>query len=162
MAGTIREARLGSPTSRSRLRPGRQPHWHTITAGRDHLGWQRWPHDKTGRWLLRRRRSGCYNTEAIGTADDDARADGISILSFDQARAKAVELAAIETRPTGRITVLQAMASYIDHLAAQGKSTKNAESAAVTTSYPGWVQLEVASLTSNQLQRWLADVARVN
>ena len=45
MARTIREAKLGTPTSRRRLEAGRQPHWHTIVAGRDHLGYQRWPHD---------------------------------------------------------------------------------------------------------------------
>src|SRR5215813_14645887 len=75
----------------SDLKPGRQPHWHAIVAGRDHLGWQRWPDDKIGRWVLRRRRGGSYNTEAIGVADDAAPADGVSILSFDQARSKAVE-----------------------------------------------------------------------
>jgi integrase len=159
MAGTIQEAKLSSPTSRSRLKPGRQPHWHTITAGRDHLGWQRWPHDKAGRWLLRRRRGGSYSTEQIGIADDDRSADGISILSFDQARAKAVELAAGETRPSGRVTVLQVMANYIDHLQSQGKSSKNAESAAGVHILPRLGELEVASLTSSQLQRWLADVA---
>ena len=52
MSGTVREARLGTPTARARLKAGRMAHWNTIVAGRDHLGWQRWPEDRAGRWLL--------------------------------------------------------------------------------------------------------------
>lgn len=134
MARTIREARLGTITARARLKPGRQPHWHTIVAGRDHLGWQRWPHDKVGRWLLRRRRGGNYSVEQIGIADDDRSrpADGVSVLSFEQARAKGVELASSENTPAGRITVSRAVADYIDFVKAPGRSTRYAESVAVT------------------------------
>ena len=60
MAGTVREAKLQNPTQRKRLKSGRQPHWNTIVAGRDHLGWQRRPEDAAGRWIYRRRRSGDY------------------------------------------------------------------------------------------------------
>jgi hypothetical protein len=93
------------------LRPGRQPHWNTLVAGRDHLGYQRWAEDASGRWLLRRRRGGCYSTEAIGIADDHQDADGVSILDYQQARAKAVELSTDETRPAGRLTVQRAVAN---------------------------------------------------
>src|SRR5215471_15080714 len=41
MARTVREAKITSPTARRRLKAGRQPHWHTIVAKRDHLGYQR-------------------------------------------------------------------------------------------------------------------------
>src|SRR5262249_58967355 len=112
MARTVREAKLGNPTARRRLKAGRQPHWNSIVAGRDHLGYQRRPEDRVGRWILRRRRGGHYSTEPLGTADDARRADGMSILSFDQARAKAVDLAANETRPAGRIRVARAVADY--------------------------------------------------
>src|SRR5262245_5417181 len=121
MAGTVREARLGTPTARAKLKPGRQPHWNTLVAGRDHLGWQRWPGDKAGRWVLRRRRGGDYSVEPIGTADDDksVRADGLSVLTYEQARHKAVERSAgAERRPAGRLTVQRAVADYVDHLAA--------------------------------------------
>jgi integrase len=161
MARTIREARLGTITARSRLKPGRQPHWHTIVAGREHLGWQRWPQDKAGRWVLRRRRGGNYSIEQIGIADDDRSrpADGVSVLSFEQARAKAVELAGSEDRPAGKITVSRAVADYIDFVKAQGRSTRYAESVAVTYILPKLGNAEVASLTSTQLRRWLGDVA---
>jgi hypothetical protein len=58
MARTVRETRLGSPTARSRLKLGRQEHWVTLVSGKAHLGWQRRPGQKVGRWLLRRRIDG--------------------------------------------------------------------------------------------------------
>jgi hypothetical protein len=82
MAGTIREAKLQNRTARKRLRGGRQPHWNTIIAGRDHLGYQRWEESASGRWLLRRRRGGNYSTEPIGIADDREDADGLAILDY--------------------------------------------------------------------------------
>jgi integrase len=155
MAGTVREARLGTRTARARLKPGRQPHWNTIIAGRAHLGWQRWPEDLVGRWLLRRRHAGAYHVEALGTADD--RADG---MTFEQARAKAVELAGMgETRPGGRFTVRRAIADYIDYLAAAGKPTRDIEGRAVTHILPKLGDVEVSALTSPQLRRWSTALA---
>ena len=159
MAGTVREAKLQNPTQRKRLKSGRQPHWNTIVAGRDHLGWQRRPEDAAGRWIYRRRRSGDYSTESIGTADDRDEADGVSILDFQQARAKAVELSLDEGRPAGRITVSRAIADYIDYLSASGKLTSTAESAAVTWILPKLGHCEVAALTSQQLRSWVAWMA---
>jgi integrase len=160
MSGTVREARLGTPTARARLKAGRQPHWNAIVAGRDHLGWQRWPDDRAGRWLLRKRRGGDYTTQTIGAADDSQRADGLTILSYQQARDKAVELSSSGgDRPAGRLTVQQAMVDYVDHLSSQGKATKDAESAAVRHIMPALGGTEVAELTSAMLQRWLARVA---
>lgn len=160
MAGTVQEARLGTPTARSRLKPGRMPHWNTIVAGRDHLGWQRRPKDRAGRWLLRTRRGGDYSIETIGTADDAQGPDGISILTYEQARARAVELStSAENRPARRLTVRKAMADYIDHLGAVGKSARMTESATVAHILPALGNAEVESLTSAQLQRFLANLA---
>jgi integrase len=161
MAGTIREAKLGNSKARSRLKPGRQPHWHTIVAGRDHLGYQRKEGDAAGRWLLRRRRGGNYSTELIGIADDRADADGVSILDFQQARAKVVELSMDETRPAGRLTVQRAVADYIDYLSVSGKNIDTAESCAVTYILPKLGHCEVMSLTSPQLRQWVAWVAEM-
>src|SRR5262245_32078154 len=161
MARTIAEARLGTPTARRRLEPGRQPHWNTLTAGRDHLGYRRWPHERAGCWLLRRRRGGRYSEEQIGIADDDSRTDGITVLSYDQARAKAVALASNdERRVTGkRITVADALAEYFEHLISEGKSTRDAENAARTYILPALGRFEVEDLTSRQLRGWHAGVA---
>jgi integrase len=160
MARTVHEARLGSPTARAKLKPGRQPHWNTIIHARDHLGWQKWPQDKAGRWVLRTRRGGEYSTQSIGAADDAQKADGLSIFNYQQARERAVELSSVaDNRSSGKLTVQRAMADYIDYLDSQGKSKRDAESAAVVHILPALGDVEVASLTSAQLQRWLALVA---
>jgi integrase len=158
MAGTVREAKLQNPTARKRLRAGRQPHWNSITPG-NHLGYQRKEGDASGRWVLRRRRSGEYATEPLGIADDHNDADGVSILDFQHARAKAVELSMDETRPAGRITVSRAMADYIDYLSASGKLTSTAESAAVNYILPKLGHCEVAALTAPQIRAWVAWMA---
>jgi|AmaraimetFIIA100_FD_contig_111_434492_length_1756_multi_5_in_0_out_0_1 integrase len=159
MARTIREAKITSPTARRKLKAGRQPHWTTLRAAHSHLGWQRWPDDKAGRWVLRRRRGGEYSQETIGIADDAAPADGVSVLSFEQARMKATELANGDTRPAGRLTVSKAMADYIDRQVALGKPMAGAESAAVVHILPALGKMAVDDLTSHQLQRWLANLA---
>jgi integrase len=160
MAGTVKEAKLQNPTARKRLKAGRQPHWNTIVAGRDHLGYQRKEGDATGRWLLRRRRGSRYSIEPIGTADDDRsiKPDGVSVLDFAQARAKAVELS-VDERPAGRLTVQRAMADYLDFLKSQGKPTDTAESAITVHILPKLAHHEVASLTSPQLRAWTSWVA---
>ena len=159
MARTIRESKITSPTARRKLKAGRQPHWTTLRAAHSHLGWQRWPDDKAGRWVLRRRLGGGYTTEPIGIADDAAPADGVNVLSYEQARMKATELASGDTRPAGRLTVSKAMADYIDRQAALGKPTAGAESAAVVHILPALGKMAVEDLTSRQLQRWLANLA---
>jgi hypothetical protein len=161
MAGTIREAKLSTPTSRARLKPGRQPHWNTLRAGHDHLGYQRWENERTGRWVLRRRRGGRYSIETIGSADDDhsISPDGVSVFIYEQARAKAVELAENEGRPSGKLTVNRAIADYVDYLRSRGKSTRFVESAAVNHILPALGNHHVDTLISAQLRKWLANVA---
>src|SRR5262249_53265585 len=132
MAGTVREARLGTRTSRARLKRGRMPHWSTLITGRAHLGYQRWPDDRCGRWLLRRRMGGSYRTHPIGIADDDRVADGIRVFPHDEARAKAIEIASMGERPAGRVTVRKAITDYLNHLNHEGRNARDAESVAVT------------------------------
>src|SRR5262245_29271232 len=153
MAGTVREAKLGTRTARARLKRGRMPSWQTLVAGKAHLGWQAWPEDRTGRWLLRRRRGGRYSVEEIGLADD-ATADG---LTRDQAAARAMEM--MNGHAHGALTVARAVADYIDFLKASGKDTANAKAQAVNYIIPAHGACEVAELTAAQLRRWLADVA---
>jgi integrase len=159
MAGTVREARLGTRTSRARLKRGRQPHWTTITAGRAHLGYQRWPDDRCGRWVLRRRVGSGYTVTAIGVADDDRAADGHTILTHDEARAKAVNAIAAGDRPAGRVTVRRAIADYIDHLTHAGRSARATEVVAVAHVLPALGDVMVEDLTAERLRRWLSDLA---
>src|SRR5215831_3944735 len=123
MARTVTAVNISSRTARRRLKSGRQPHWNTLRAGHSHLGWQRWPEDKAGRWVLRRRIGGNYATQTIGTADDVIVADGVNTLDYEMARQRATELASGDVRPASRLTVATAMANYIERKAQLGKPT---------------------------------------
>jgi hypothetical protein len=114
MAGTVKHARLESQSARARLKRGRQPHWQALVEGRVHLGWQCWKGEPVGRWLLRRYiGNGKYRVQALGRADDAARADGADVLSFEQAKAKAHAMVASPNSngngPIVRLTMRQAM-----------------------------------------------------
>jgi integrase len=131
-----------------------------VIAGKAHLGYQRREGDKVGRWILRVRRDGRYSEQQIGAADDDRAkpADGTGTLTYDQARAKALDLAS-GARSASRITVIKAMADYLDYLKLAGKDLTCAENAAVTHILPRLGDELVESLTAAQLRRWLDGVA---
>jgi integrase len=159
MARTIREARLGSPTARTRLKPGRQAHWVTLVSGRAHLGWQRREDRRAGRWLLRRRLDGRYVVEEVGVADDAGPADGVGVYDFDMARARATELAQQGKRPPGRLTVAQAAEDYLAYLRARGRDSRGPAYPFAAHILPQLGKLDVADLTAARLRKWLADLA---
>ena len=163
MAGTVQHKKLDNPTARAKLTRGRQPHWQTIIAGRAHLGYQRKPGAKCGRWILRRYNGSAYSIEPLALADDDKdiAADGVSMLTFEQAKAKAVAAldASAEGKPHGRLTVRRAVANYVDFLKAQGRATEDTERRAVAHILPKLGDIEVAALTSEKIRQWLAALA---
>ena len=164
MAGTVKHARLESQSARARLKRGRQPHWQALIEGKVHLGWQCWKGDPVGRWLLRRYiGNGKYRVQALGRADDAARADGADVLSFEQAKAKAH---AMVTSPGGngngpivRLTVRQAMQRYIDYKHQKGQPVGDLISRSGVHILPTLGDLVVSELTAEQLRRWLHNMA---
>ncbi|MGO9400599.1 MAG: hypothetical protein ACLP19_22565 [Xanthobacteraceae bacterium] len=129
--------------------------------GRVHLGWQRWPQDAAGRWLLRRYVGNRkYRRVPLGLADDAAPADGIAVLNFAQAEAKARAMAAA---PGGakviKLTVRQALARYIDYKQASGRAVRDLVSRAAVHILPALGDLFVEDLTAEHLRNWLATMA---
>jgi hypothetical protein len=119
MAGRVRLANLTSPTARSRLKRGRQPHWHSVAPGKVHLGWQCFKGDKAGRWVLRRYiGNNKYRSLTLGRADDAVPPDGIIVLNFEQADAAARATVNSPQVKVRRLTVRQAMERYIDSASA--------------------------------------------
>jgi len=170
MAGTIEPAKFESRTARGRLKRGRQPHWRAIVPGKVHLGYQCWKGDAAGRWLLRRyigkHRSANgkpvakYRIAPLGLADDDAKANGIHVLTFEQADAKArAMVAAPDNGKIGRLTVRQAMERYIEHKRDQGQPVHDILSRGTVHILPSLGELVVAELTAEQLRKWLATMA---
>ena len=161
MAGTVKHARLESRTARSRLKRGRQPHWQALEPGRVHLGWQCWKGDPAGRWVLRRYIGNRkYRTTALGLADDAAEANGIQVLSFEQAAAKARAMVA---SPNGgkieRLTVRQALSRYIEYKRERGQPVRDIVSRGTVHILPELGDLVVAQLTVEQMRKWLATMA---
>jgi integrase len=165
MAGTVKHARLESQSARARLKRGRQPHWQALVEGRVHLGWQCWKGDPAGRWLLRRYipATGKYRVQALGRADDAARADGADVLSFEQAKAKAHAMVASPNGngngPIVRLTVRQAMHRYIDYKHQKGQPVGDLISRSNVHIIPTLGDLVVSELTAEQLRRWLSNMA---
>jgi integrase len=163
VAGTVRYAKLDSPTARAKLKRGDdergRKHWQSLN-GRAHLGYQRKPGAANGRWLLRRYDGKAYAIEPLGAADDGgAAADGESVLSYEQAKAKARAALNIGAKLPGRLTVRQAIADYIKFMATTGKATKDTEWRATAHILPKLGDIEVAALTSEKIREWLHALA---
>jgi integrase len=170
MAGTIEPAKFESRTARGRLKRGRQPHWRAIVPGKVHLGYQCWKGDAAGRWLLRRyigkhksangKPVAKYRISTLGLADDAAKANGIHVLTFEQADAKArAMVAAPDNGKIERLTVRQAMERYIEHKRDQGQEVRDILSRGAAHILPNLGNLVVAELTTEQLRKWLATMA---
>ena len=160
MVGLVRHANLTSRSARSRLERRRQPHWQALVRGRAHLGWQRWPEDRTGRWLLRRFLArNKYRVVELGAADDAMPADGVRVLNFAQAEAMA--RARLDTAPAvvHRLTVQQAMTRYIDYKQGLGQSVRDVVSRSAVHILPALGDCVVAELTAERLRKWLAVMA---
>jgi integrase len=166
MAGKVQEARLDSVARRSRLKRGRQPHWRPLHRDPDrsvisHLGYQRWPEDKAGRWLLRQYRDGKYSATPLGEADDADEADGHRVLSYHQAEANALAQAGAPRSRSARLTVRQALEKYIEFKRSQGQlgAVADVESRGRVYILPLLGNIAVADLTAERLRGWLATVA---
>jgi integrase len=160
MAGTVKHAKLDSRTARNRLKRGRQPHWWALVPGKIHLGYQCWKGKPAGRWVLRRYIKGKYQVTTFALADDAAQADGVNVLSFEQAEAKACSMVETSTNnKIERLTVRQAMSLYIEHKRHQGRPIDDVQSRGTAHILPTLGDLVVSELTPEVLRRWLSNMA---
>jgi integrase len=124
------------------------------------LGWQRWPDDPCGRWVLRRLIDGKYGVSELGKADDHHAADGQHVLNFIQASAKArAMLQASGKSKIIRMTVRQAFALYLEHKAALDQDIANVRNRGTAHILPVLGDLVIEDLEPARLRRWLADMA---
>ncbi len=169
MARRTPDARLDSRESRSRLASRSKPHYRLLEPGL-HIGYRRLKGRKgkpavAGTWIARHyvgRRK--YVVGKIGTADDFSDADGTVILSFAQAQDKARTNMVRRVRSAkgilGPQTVSATVESYLEFLAARGKGAVNERHRAKAYIYPTLGDVEVASLTTSVLRKWLAKLAK--
>jgi integrase len=164
MARKVKHSELDSRSSRARLKAkGREPHWQSLVSGerRAHLGWQAWK-GSPGRWVLRRSLGDDkYQTIPLGRADDkDLTADGRVILSYEQAKAKALAMieAAGDQRGS-RLTVRRAMDRYIEFKRGQGANVSDLIGRTRVHILPVLGDLAVSELTAERLRRWVTGMA---
>jgi integrase len=157
MARTIRDSNLESRTARSRLKPNGQPYYRGIEPGL-HLGYRK-PRAGAGRWLARLNVEGKYSYQPLGTADDFSDADGRIILSYKQAQDAARKVQG--NRGIG--TVADAVEAYIRALEAEGRSPSAIADIRCTANaliLPALGHVELAKLSTPQLERWRNELAR--
>lgn len=184
MARTIRDAKLETRAARARLKTGETVHWKTLVVGELHLGYRRRSADVPGKWIARRYIGldaggvGRYRKEGLGTADDFRDADGVSVLSYNDAQRragdKAEQLASASASPA---TVADVVKTYTDgrdrrEAGRQGRKIRSDASQRLGRYVVGWkpekvggrkaiaptplAAVRLADLAEADLRRWRA------
>jgi len=166
VARRIKDATLDSRAARARLKVQGKPHWRAVERGL-HLGYRRL-RGKPGTWCARFYLGGQrYGIEPIGNADDLSDADGVAILSFDQAtsaaRGRMVTRAHAAAGVTGVYRVRDAMRDYIQHLEDDGRSSASVldvKSRATALIIPKLGDRPIAELKALELTAWRNQLAK--
>jgi integrase len=161
MARTVRDAQLGSKAARARLQPRGKPYWRTIDPGL-HIGYRR-PRTGAGRWVVRLyggRQT--YQTITIAAADDISDANGVDVLSFEQAQREARwrrdERAHVSAGKGRAITVSVAIDRYLDALAGRGRDTADTRSRIKSMILPALGDTELSQLTTERIRHWIREM----
>jgi integrase len=161
MPRAVKDSKLDSRAARAKLKPSGKPYWRALDPEL-HVGYRK---GKTGgRWVARVYLGAQqYKVETIGTADDNADADGRAVLDWRQAQAEAREAQArILRKQSGSedtaapYTVADALDDHIAWLAKHRKPTavRDARSAKRVHIDPVLGKLELAKLTTKTLSQW--------
>jgi integrase len=163
MARTLRDSKLETRAARERLNPRGKPYWKSLEEGL-HVGYRRL-RGRPGRWVLRHYVGGqTYQVETIATADDYSDADGVAILSYRQAQAKARERMVARAHHAagkhGPLTVRDAIEAYLEFLDTHRRSGRDARHRAKAFILPQLGDIEVQALTPERLRKWHAALAQ--
>ena len=110
--------KLHTPTGRATLATRPKPYFATLVPGLA-LGYRK--NAGTGSWVIRVADGNGGNwTRQIGFADDQRTANGDTVLSYDQAAAKASAVQRGRPEHDGKVTVRQALEAYGRELEARG------------------------------------------
>lgn len=160
MAAKIRDAKLDTPTARSKLGIRGKPYFRAIGDGL-HLGYRKGK--AAGKWVARVYvGEGDYIVETIATADDAGEADGDDVLSFYQAQERARDAQkrlAGKGEAKGPFTVADTLSGYVAQLKHDGKQTADPLYRINAHILPKLGNVEVASLTKKQIERWHKELA---
>ncbi len=167
MARTARNEKLDTRSARANLAKRREPYWTVISKG-SALGYRKG--SRGGTWVARYRDDdGKQHYEAIGPADDCRDPNGVDVLSFAHAQAKAREWfdakarglpnedeGGEDRRSEGPHTVEDAMRAYLTWY--QRHNKPSGYYFAVTTNRthinPALGKVQLAKLTTEKIRRW--------
>ncbi|QHS51726.1 site-specific integrase [Edaphobacter sp. 12200R-103] len=115
-----------------------------------------------GSWIARRHEGGTkYSFEPLGVADDHADADGIAVLSCDQAQVKAREWATRKAADdagevvSGKYTVADAMADYLKHLEREKRKPQDRTKSTIDAHIlPALGTIQLSKLTHGKVKKW--------
>ena len=172
MAQTKRDTTIDNRTNRLKLPPKPEPYWTKLEAGH-YLGYRK-SAKGSGTWIARLYRPDAKppkQYEAMGSADDFQEADGLSILDYRQAYAKAVEWFdsrkmtsadedGVTPVPKGAYKVSDALDNYLRDAARRGvKGIKIMTQTINAHIRPALGEIEVAKLTKRKIENWLDALA---
>jgi len=149
--------KLSSKDARSKLKPHHEPYWMEIDRG-FHLGYRK------GVWYVRRYHQGRYIKKRLGLADDNQKADNITVLSFSQARRRATAYEDVlehyeKPQHPALYTIGDAVRDYLDWYRLNRKAITTTEQACNAHILPKLGKVPVASLTTAKLRKWAQDIA---
>jgi integrase len=163
MARTRQDSRINTRSARLKLKPttgpGAEPYWCAISHGLA-VGYRKGA--TGGTWIARHFSTATGRRKAsLGVADDYEDANGIRVLSFDQAQAKAREWASLKAQEdtgevqAGTFTVAQAMTEYLAHLAKAKRKPQYRTTAIVKAHIlPTLGTVELCKLTHSKVRAW--------
>jgi integrase len=156
MPRKVKDRQLDSREARSRLKPRGVPYYRALDK-KIHIGYRRL-RGKSGTWWCRfYLGERAYAVEPLGTADDQAAADGVEILDFWQAQDKARERMAHQANgaaETGPLTVKAAVEAHLEWLDNNRKSGYDARRRAEAFIYPHLGDLLCSALTAELIRKW--------
>jgi integrase len=164
MARTRQDTRINSRSARTSLKARREPYWRNISKGLA-IGYRKGA--TGGTWLARHfsLETG-RRIESIAVADDFADADGIRVLSFDQAQDAARSWFTRKTQEdsgeiqSGGCTVSQAVDDYLAHLTKMKRKPQDRTRAiAKAHILPKLGSVELAKLTHGKIKAWRDSLA---
>ena len=172
MARTVKDINLSTREARRRLAVRSEPHWRQLETGL-HLGYRRIAKDKGGAWTARRRlATGRYAECRLGTSDDVGDADGVALVSFDQAQRSARAWRLREERkeagldpetgekPKGAVyTVAKALDDYLAWFAQHRRSSAATKASANAHIRASLGERDAAALTADDIRDWLDKLA---
>ena len=165
MPRTVRDTNLETRNARARLAARHKPYFRLIDAG-CHIGYRKG--DRGGSWHARYFiGSGKYREQRLGLADDKQDGDGVHVLSFSQAQAKARTWFSAVAREqagithTGKYTFAKAVEDYMGWFRNNRKSVSHTELMINTYLLPEFGHMEVSKITAKRMTDWLHTLANM-